>query len=611
MEENAIGKRKCLIFVEKGRIIYVVIIMKSLFKRFVKYYRPHKKVFFTDMLCSLGFSVLGLAYPLLSSPILNKYIPEGNIKMVCILSACLLGAYIVRQLFNYYISYFGHVMGLKIQAKMRSDLFTHLEKLPYSFYDNNETGQLMTRMSNDLFNVAELAHHGPENLFITTFMVLSSFTYLCTINWKLSLIVFAFLPILFLITLAIRKRMNAAFRESRQAVGEINATLENSIAGIRVTKAYANAEYEQNKFEKNNKMFVKARSKSYKYFSTYSASMGFVTLLYNVIVLFAGALFCIYDSENFAYGDLVTFMISINLFTQPITTLIAFFEQLQDGVTGLERYFEIIDAPIEQDKPDALEIQRFNGKIEFKNVSFSYSDDREILSDICLSIPEGKTYALVGASGGGKTTIAHLIPRFYEIDEGDILIDGISIKDIKNDSLRRNIGIVQQDVFLFTGTFKENIAYGKPDATDEEIFEAAKKANLFDYIMSLPDGFETEIGERGVKISGGQKQRLSIARVFIKNPSILILDEATSALDNTTEALIQQSLFELCKGRTTIIIAHRLSTVRTADKIIIINKGKICEEGTHQELLDNNGIYAELYHSQFDNNAISDIIDIG
>ena len=585
--------------------------MKNLLSRFVKYYKPHKRTFVTDMLCSLGYSVLGLAYPILSQKILHSYIPDGNIKMVVIFAMLLLGAYLLRQAFNYYISFFGHVMGVKIQAQMRSDLFDHLEKLPYSYYDNNETGQLMTRMTNDLFNVAELAHHGPENLFITTFMVLSSFTYLCTISWKLSLIIFAFLPILFVITLAIRKRMNRAFKESREAVGDINATLENSIAGIRVTKAYANSDYEKKKFEKNNEKFVVARSKSYKYFSIYSASMGFVTLLYNVIVLLAGALFCIYDKENFDYADLTTFMISINLFTQPITTLIAFFEQLQDGVTGLERYFDIMDVPVEEDNPDALDINRLSGSIEFRNVNFSYDEDRPILSNVNFTVPEGKTYALVGASGGGKTTLAHLIPKFYKIESGDILIDGISINDIKNSSLRKNIGIVQQDVFLFTGTFRENVAYGNPNATEEDIIEAAKKANLYDYIMSLPEGFDTEIGERGVKISGGQKQRLSIARVFVKNPSILILDEATSALDNTTEALIQQSLSELCVGRTAIVIAHRLSTVRNADKIIIVNKGTVCEEGTHEELLEKKGIYYNLYNSQFTNSNISDVVDIG
>lgn len=585
--------------------------MKDLFKKFIKYYKPHIGTFTADMLCSLGYSILGLGYPLLSRPILNKYIPDGNIKMVVILSIALLTAYIIRQAFNYYVSYFGHVMGVKIQAKMRSDLFTHLEKLPYSFYDNSETGQLMTRMTNDLFNVAELAHHGPENLFITSFMVVGSFVYLAFINWKLALIIFGILPFLFIVTLAVRKRMNRAFKESRQAVGAINATLENSISGIRVTKAYANAEYEQVKFEKNNRDFVVARSKSYKYFSLYSATMGFVTLFYNVVVLCAGALFCIYDSANFNYADLVTFMISINLFTQPITTLVAFFEQLQDGVTGLERYFEIMDVPVEEDKTNAYEIERFGGEIKFQNVNFSYDENRQILYDIDLTIPEGKTYAFVGASGGGKTTLAHLIPKFYPITNGDILIDGISINEIKNSSLRKNIGIVQQDVFLFSGTFKENIAYGNPEASEEEIIEASKKANLHDYIMSLPDGYDTEIGERGVRISGGQKQRLSIARVFVKNPSILILDEATSALDNTTEALIQQSLFELCKGRTTLVIAHRLSTIKSADKIIIINKGHICEEGTHDELLSQNGIYKQLYESQFLHSDLNDIVDIG
>ncbi len=577
----------------------------GLLRRFVAYYKPHKKTFILDMLCSLIFAVSGLFYPIITRRILDSSLPENNIKEVLIFSAVLLAIYILRSGMNYYINYYGHAMGVKMQAKMRTDLFAHLEKLPYSFYDGNETGQLMTRMTNDLFDVSELAHHGPENLFITSFVTIGSFVYLCTINWKLSLIIFALLPFLILIAHACRRKMKVAFRESREEIAKINATLENSIAGIRVTKAYENASHEQEKFEVNNNGFVKARSKAYKSMATFQSSMTFVTSIYNVVVLLAGTLFCIYDSEHFVVADLVAFMMSINLFISPIQTLIQFFEQLQDGITGFRRFTAIMDVPVEKEKDNARDIERFDGHVRFDDVTFSYDGEHDVLKGINLDIPTGKMYAFVGASGGGKTTLCHLIPKFYPLEKGEISIDGESIDDISNKSLRQNIGIVQQDVFLFTGTFKQNIEYGKIGATDEEIQLAAKRANIHDYIMSLPDGYDTQIGERGVKLSGGQKQRLSIARVFLKNPSILILDEATSALDNTTEAMIQKSLFELCKGRTTLVVAHRLSTVRNADHIVVINKGEIQEEGTHDELLQRGGIYKSLYDSQF-----SDDVDI-
>lgn len=581
------------------------------FSRFVSYYKPHKGTFALDMLCSLIFSISGLFYPIVSQRILRESIPNGILSEVLILCSVLLGIYILRAGMNYYVNYYGHVMGVKMQANMRSDLFAHLEKLPYSFYDNNETGQLMTRMTNDLFDVSELAHHGPENLFITTFVTLGSFVYLCTISWKLALIVFAFLPFLFIIAFACKRNMSKAFRKSREEIGNINATLENSIAGIRVTKAYANAEYEQAKFEKDNGNYVKARSKAYKAMGTFSSSMNFVTQVYNVIVLLAGALFCIYDADNFDYVDLVAFMLSINLFISPIQTLIQFFEQLQDGVTGFKRFIAIMDMPIEKESPTAHDVKRLDGDIVFKDVNFAYNDDKEVLKDINLTIKNGKMYAFVGASGGGKTTLCHLIPKFYPLENGTISINGESIENIKNDSLRKNIGIVQQDVFLFTGTFKENIAYGKEGATDEEIIEAAKRADIHDYISSLPDGYDAQIGERGVKLSGGQKQRLSIARVFLKNPAILILDEATSALDNATEAIIQKALFKLCEGRTTLVVAHRLSTVRNADEIVVVNQGRIIEQGTHEQLIALGGAYKKLYDAQFSDDAdISNDINI-
>lgn len=581
---------------------------RHLFKKFVAYYKPHKGTFALDMICSFFFSVIGLLYPMITQKILDDYIPNGMIKEILILSSVLLAVYLIRAGLNYYINYYGHAMGVKMQAKMRSDLFKHLEKLPYSFYDNNETGQLMARMTNDLFNVSELAHHGPENIFITSFMTLSAFVYLCTINWKLALIIFAFLPVLIVIAVFSRKNMTKAFQKSREEIGNINACLENSIAGIRVTKAYTNADHEQARFEESNSAFVKARTKAYKAMGGFHSSMTLVTSIYNVIVLLAGGLFCIYDSANFDYVDLVAFMLSINLFISPIQTLIGFFEQLQDGITGFKRFDDIMITPTEEDSPDAVDIENFEGEITFENVTFGY-DERIVIDDISFTVPKGKTYAFVGASGGGKTTLCHLIPKFYNYESGDIKIDGVSIKDITANSLRKNIGIVQQDVFLFTGTFRDNILYGDPNATDEQVIEAAQKANIHDYIMSLEKGYDTEIGERGVKLSGGQKQRLSIARVFLKNPSILILDEATSALDNTTETLIQQALSDLCVGRTTLVVAHRLSTVRKADNILVINKGKIEESGTHDELLEKNGIYKNLHESQYKDIALDPIID--
>ncbi|MBR5173369.1 MAG: ABC transporter ATP-binding protein [Clostridia bacterium] len=581
---------------------------RHLLKKFVKYYKPHKVTFAIDMICSFFFSVVGLLYPMITEKILDEYIPNGMIKEILILSSVLLAVYFIRAGLNYYINYYGHEMGVKMQATMRSDLFRHLEKLPYSFYDNTETGQLMSRMTNDLFNVSELAHHGPENLFITSFMTLSAFVYLCTISWKLALIIFAFLPVLIVIAVFSRKNMTKAFQKSREEIGNINSCLENSIAGIRVTKAYVNAEHEQQRFENNNLAFVRARTKAYKAMGVFHSSMTLVTSIYNVIVLIAGGLFCIYDSANFDYVDLVAFMLSINLFISPIQTLIGFFEQLQDGITGFKRFDDIMITPVEEDAPDAVDIENFNGEIAFENVTFGY-DERTVIDNISFTVPKGKTFAFVGASGGGKTTLCHLIPKFYNFESGDITIDGVSIKNITNRSLRQNIGIVQQDVFLFTGTFRDNILYGNPEASEEAIIEAAKKANIHDYIMSLEKGYDTEIGERGVKLSGGQKQRLSIARVFLKNPSILILDEATSALDNTTETLIQQALAELCVGRTTLVVAHRLSTVRKADQILVINKGKIEECGTHDELVEKNGIYKNLYDSQYRDIVLDPVID--
>lgn len=568
-------------------------------KRFISYYGPHKKLFTLDMLASLLVSLIGLCYPIITRKMMNEWITEdgSQIRMLVTFGIVLFVMYLIRMLLRFFIQYYGHIIGVRMQAAMRSDMFRKLQKLPYSYYDNHETGKIMSRMTNDLMQVSELAHHGPENIFICGIMVIGSFIYLCTINWFLTLIIFACVPFLVLISVILRKKMRDAFTDSRKSVAEINARLESSISGIRVTKAFTNDLKEQEKFEVGNKMFVEARGRAYKAMGQFHSSTSFVTDVFNVFILVAGGFFLAYTDLN--PGDYTAFIVSIGLFISPVQTLIAFMEQLQDGTTGFKRFLEIIDEEEEKDVEDATELVVKSGVIDFKNVSFKYNDSKEVLNNINLHVDAGKKLALVGPSGGGKTTICHLIPRFYKIETGDILIDGQSINSVTMESLRKHIGIVQQDVFLFNGSIYENILYGRLDATLEEVYEAARRANIHEYIMSLPDGYDTQIGERGVKLSGGQKQRLSIARVFLKNPAILILDEATSALDNTTEILIQAALDELCKGRTTLVVAHRLSTIKNADEIVVIANGSIKEQGSHDELVNANGIYANLYSLQF------------
>ncbi len=566
-------------------------------KRFISYYKPHKNMFILDMLASFFISAIGMSYPIVTRTMLNDFIPNKNIQMIVIFGATLCFLYFIRMLLRYFVQYYGHVIGTKMQAQMRSDMFKVLQKLPYSYYDEQETGKIMSRMTNDLMEVSELAHHGPENLFICGVMIIGSFIYLSTINLLLTLIIFACVPILIIVSVVLQKKMREAFAESRKSVAVINASLESSITGIRVTKAFTNAKKEQEKFEVGNKNYVEARRKSYKAMGQFFSSTSFVTDIFNVIVIIAGGIFLYNGKIDLA--DYSTFIISINLFISPVQTMINFIEQYQNGVTGFKRFIEIMDETQEYEKTDAVEINNVKGNISFKNVSFKYNESKDILNNINLDITAGKKLALVGPSGGGKTTICHLIPNFYQITNGDILIDGISIKNIKLDSLRKNIGIVQQDVFLFNGSIKENILYGKLDASMEEVIEAAKRANIHDYIETLPEKYDTQIGERGVKLSGGQKQRMSIARVFLKNPAILILDEATSALDNTTEILIQEALDELCKGRTTLVVAHRLSTIKNADEIVVISNGNILEQGSHEQLIKENNIYKKLYSLQF------------
>ncbi|MBE6935323.1 MAG: ABC transporter ATP-binding protein [Ruminococcaceae bacterium] len=566
-------------------------------KRFIRYYRPHRKLFALDMGASLIVALIGIVYPIVTRTMLNDLIPNRQYKMIVYFGLILLGIYILRMLLNYFIQYQGHMMGVRMQAEMRSDMFRHLEKLPYSFYDNNETGKIMSRMTNDLQEISELAHHGPENLLISTITVVTSFVYLSSINWKLTLIVFACVPFLVLISLVMRKKMRAAFMSSRKSIAVINAALESSISGIRVTKAFTNARKECEKFEEGNGQFVAARRDAYNAMGQFHSSTAFITDIFNVVVLIAGGLF-LYNGE-IVFGDYSAFVVSIGLFISPVMTLINFMEQYQNGVTGFERFLEILDTEPEQDAPGATDAGRLSGHIEFRGVTYAYDGSKDVLRNVNLDIETGKTYALVGPSGGGKTTICHLIPHFYDITEGELLLDGKEIHTLTAESIRRNIGIVQQDIYLFNASIRDNILYGRLDATDEEVIEAAKRANIHDYIMSLPEGYDTQIGERGVRLSGGQKQRLSIARVFLKNPPILILDEATSALDNTTEIMIQQALDELCKGRTTLVVAHRLSTIKNADEIAVIADGQILERGDHETLLAKDGMYAHLYRQQF------------
>ena len=573
-------------------------------KRFIAYYRPHRKLLAMDLLASLLISIIGMVYPVITRNMLNTYIPQKMYTTIVIAGLVVLALYAVRMLLRFFVQYYGHLIGVGMQSQMRRDLFAHLEKLPFSYYDNHETGRIMARMTGDLFEVCELAHHGPENLLISSVMIILSFAYLMSINPYLTLIVFACVPLLVFVTLHFRKPMRAAFDARRKSNATINAAVESSVTGIRVTKAYTNSELEIEKFAVGDKEFVAASKATYNAMAKFFSSTSFVTDVFNVIILIAGGLFLYADKITF--GDYSTFIVSVNLFISPVNTLINFMEQFQNGVSGFKRFLEIMDEQPESDRPGAHELTNVRGEIEFKNVTYSYDATQPVLNDVSLKLPVGKKLALVGPSGGGKTTICHLLPNFYKLrdDCGSILIDGQDIRELTLESVRRNIGIVQQDVFLFVGTIKENILYGRPGATDEEIREAAKRANIHDYIMTLEKGYDTEIGERGVKLSGGQKQRLSIARVFLKNPAILILDEATSALDNTTEVLIQQSLDELCEGRTTLVVAHRLSTIRNADEIAVILGGRVTEQGTHEELMAQDGTYKKLYSLQFRENDL-------
>jgi ATP-binding cassette subfamily B protein len=570
-----------------------------LIRKFLRYYIPHKKLFAADMFCAFLVAVCNMFYPMITRNIINDLIPNRNLQLMAFWFAALLGIYILKYFLNFFIQYQGHVMGVRIQLDIRRDAFDHLQRLPFSFFDKTKTGTIMSRIINDTMEISELAHHGPEDIFISGIMLVGSFVLLCRMNVLLTVIIFAFVPVLLVFAIRKRRKLSEASMRTRVEVGEVNASLENSISGVRVSRAYEYSEHEAEKFRLGSEAYASARSIYYKRMAEFFSGTGLLMDLLMLITIAAGGIFTYYGQITVA--DFAAYLLFVGLFTEPLKKLINFTEQLQNGITGFARIQELLAEEPEQDSPNAQVLERPKGEIIFENVTFRYHDGKEegnVLSNLNLTIHAGETVALVGPSGGGKSTLCHLIPRFYELDGGRILLDGVDIRDYTRLSLRRQIGVVQQDTFLFTSTIRDNIAYGNFSATEEEIRQAAKLASIDEYIESLPNGYDTFIGERGVMLSGGQRQRISIARIFLKNPPILILDEATSALDNTTEAQIQQALDQLSIGRTTLVVAHRLSTIRNVDKIVVLTEQGIAEIGTHQELIDKQGIYYSLWNTQ-------------
>lgn len=566
-------------------------------KIFFSYYKPHLKLFIADMICAFIIAAIDVAFPMFSRYALDILIPNGNLRIFTFFIIILGVGYFLRWICNWFVNYWGHIFGNRIEQDMRRDVFSHLEKLPFSFYDTNRTGKIMARATTDLFEITELAHHGPEDFFIAILTIFGSFFLLLKIRWELAIIVIISMPIILFIVIFSRRNLSKTSKKVKETTAEINANLESSISGIRVTKGFVNEELENKNFDAMNKKYSHAKRIRFKYMAFFHSNIELCNNLLSLLVLAAGGYFIM--KGKMTLPDLVAANLFIASFTAPIRKLTNFVEQFSTGMAGFSRFLEIMQTePEEPDSPDATEILASRGNISFEHVNFSYAKNIQVLSDINFTVKSGEKFALVGSSGGGKSTICNLIPRFYEISEGQILLDGINIKKIKRNSLRNQIGIVQQDVFLFAGSVRENIAYAKPNATEQEIILAAKRAEIHDDIMNMPDGYETIVGERGIKLSGGQKQRISIARCFLKNPPILILDEATSALDTATEIKIQKAFDELSKGRTTIVIAHRLSTIKNADKIAVINHKKICETGTHSDLIAKQGEYYKLCQAQ-------------
>lgn len=568
-------------------------------KKLVSYYKPYKKVFLADMFFAIMASFIALLIPLVVRYVTAKviYMSAEQVVKTMIIIAIVVGILILFQCYcNYYIANYGHVMGAKIEYDMRAEIFGHFQKLSFSFYDDEKVGQLMSRITSDLFDITELLHHGPENVTISVIKIIGALAILLSINVRLALIAFLLVPFMLVYAYFFNKKMKQAFRVNRIKIAEINAQIEDNLSGIRVVKSFANEDLENKKFKVGNDAFLEAKKNNYKYMGGYNSGLTAFTTMINLLVIVSGGLMI--TKDMISVTDLVTFLLYINIFTDPIKTLIDFTEQFQNGYSGYERFLQILSIEPEiKDSENAVSINNVKGDIKLEDVSFKYNDSsHRVLKHINLEVKAGSYVALVGSSGAGKTTLCNLIPRFYEATSGKITIDGKDIKDIKLKDLRDNIGIVQQDVYLFVGTVYDNIRYGRPDATREEVIAAAKEANAYNFIMSLPNGFETDIGQRGIKLSGGQKQRISIARVFLKNPPILIFDEATSALDNESEKIVQESMEKLAKNRTTMVIAHRLSTIRNAEKILVLTDKGIEEQGTHKELMEKHGIYYDLYN---------------
>lgn len=574
----------------------------SIFKKFINYYKPYKKLFYFDMFCAIIVSIVDLAFPQILKYLTNGLFTEGAsviVKYIGIVAILMFIMYIIRTYCEYFITSWGHIMGANMESNMRQDLFDQYQRLSFSYYDQNNTGDMMSKLVSDLFDISELAHHGPENIFISTFKIVGSFIFLGFISIPLTMILVVITIAMLVFCLILNRKMQATFTDNRKKIAGVNSAVQDSLSGIRVVKSFANEDIEYEKFDYSNTMFLNSKTAQYKMMGKYHAGTSFFKGLLYLAIIVCGGLFVAYGKMNVA--DLAVYALYIGIFITPVEVLINFTEQFQKGYAGFKRFLDVIELnPDIVDKNDADELKNVGGNIDFNNVSFSYEEGSKVLSNINIHIEKGKTVALVGPSGGGKTTLCSLIPRFYDVDKGEILIDGQNIKDVTLKSLRSSIGVVQQDVYMFGGSIKDNIAYGKPGATDEEIIEAAKNANIHDFIMVLEDGYDTYVGERGTRLSGGQKQRISIARVFLKNPEILILDEATSALDNESERHIQLSLEKLSKDRTTIVIAHRLSTIKNADEIIVIVNGRTTERGNHKDLINKNGLYAKYYNMQFE-----------
>lgn len=567
--------------------------------RFFSYYRPHWKVFAADMVCASFISATDLLFPMFTRFAVTELLPHNLFRFFAVLIAALFVMFVLRAAATWFVNYFGHTFGVLVESDMRRDLFRHLEKQSFSFYDNHRTGHLMSRLTNDLFEITELAHHGPEDIVISVLTLAGSFILLLVIRWELALVLFVFLPVMLALVMLLRKKLVGASRRVKEKTAVINAAIESSISGVRVTQAFANERFEEERFDRSCGEFISAKKQYYRNMAFFQCSTDFVTQTLNIVVLAAGGVLIMLGRMNLA--DLITANLFVAACLQPVRRLTAFVEQFSIGIAGFGRFIELMDTHDEvPEKQNAHELTRVQGRIRYEDVGFAYRTSPEVLSHVNLSIEPGQKVALVGPSGGGKTTLCHLLARFYEVQQGRITIDGYDVRDVTVSSLRRNIGIVQQDVFMFAGTVRENIAYGNPEAREEDIVDAAKRAEIHDDIMHMPDGYDTIIGERGITLSGGQKQRIAIARVFLKNPPVLILDEATSALDTATELRIQHAFDELAKGRTTLVIAHRLSTVRNADNIIVIEDEGICETGTHESLLAAGGVYSRLYQAQFE-----------